>query len=144
MGRTFTLTPEAKNINNPLDHLGLLLGLPRLPDEGNSAYRRRLWDVYVRRASATERGLVNGITRELGLEQYQAVTISYVGSSSNYPRVVVQDVQVELYSNWNLLDESVDADTTEGFIKQLHVSTKYVSLLKANKILEQAGSTSPC
>ena len=112
--RTFTISPEIINTPNAFDYLGMLLGLPRIQGEKNPAYRKRLWDVYVHRASSSQEGLTNGITRELGLSQYSALTISYTGSSANSPRVIVRDVQIELYSNWNLVDESLSSNELDG------------------------------
>jgi len=92
----------------------MLLGLPRIHGEKNTDYRKRLWDVYVRRANATQDGLINGITRELGLKQFEALTISYNGPSTNSPRVIVHDTEIELYSNWNLIDESISPNAMDG------------------------------
>ena len=110
MGRTFTLTQTDQNIVNAYDYLGMLVGLLRLPGEKNTDYRKRLWDVYVHRASASQTGLINGITRELGLKPYNAITITYNGPTTLSPRVVVTDTLVYLYSNWTLIDESIDAN----------------------------------
>lgn len=114
MVRTFDLIPEVKNIPNAFDYFGMVLGLSRIQGEKNADYRKRLWDVYVRRAGATQEGLINGISRELGLKQYDALTVSYAGPSTNSPRVIVRDVQIELYSNWNLVDESISPNTMDG------------------------------
>ena len=116
MTSSYTLTPTSKNVINTFDYFGLIVGLPRLPGEKNDIYRKRLWDVYVRRASTTEEGLINGITRELGLVQYDALTISLVDPENitGSPRVLVRDTEIEFYSNWNLIDESVDANVLEA------------------------------
>jgi hypothetical protein len=118
--RTFTITPEVVNTPNAFDYFGMLLGLPRIQGEKNPAYRKRLWDVYVHRAGPSQNGLINGVTRELGLNQYDALTISYTGSSTNSPRVIVRDVQIELYSNWNLVDESISSNTLDGEIIDIY------------------------
>lgn len=116
MGRTFstTLIQEPKNIVNAFDYLGMLVGLPRIVGERNDAYRKRLWDVYVHRAGAHQTGLINGLTRELGLKQYEALTVTYNGDPTNSPRVVVTDTYVYLYTNWNLIDESIDPNVEDG------------------------------
>jgi len=108
---TWTLTPAAKTVVNRFDYFGQLLGLPRLPAETNDLYRKRLWDVYVRRAGSNETGLINGITRELGLAQYDALTIT--SSSTTYPRVIVKSTSVDLYNKWRIdtdytLETSID------------------------------------
>jgi hypothetical protein len=62
-----TLTPEKYNVWNSFDEIGLLLGLQRNPGEKNKSYRARLLDVNVNQANATHDGLINGISRELGI-----------------------------------------------------------------------------
>lgn len=115
MVRTYsTLTQETQNVVNTFDYLGMLVGLLRLPAEKNVDYRKRILDVYVRRASASQTGLINGITRELGLAQYDAMTVSYTGPVTQYPRVVVTDTYVYLYSNWTMIDDSIDPNTEDG------------------------------
>jgi hypothetical protein len=109
MTATYTSVPVATNLVNVFDYFGMLMGLPRLPGEKNTEYRARLWDVYVKRAGAHEEGLINGITRELGLSQFNAITVS--SSSPNSPRVIVRDTQIELYSNW-IIDANGDQDYT--------------------------------
>lgn len=60
-------TPDVYNIWNCFDEFGLLLGLPRIPGEKNRAYKARLLDVYTNPANSTYSGLINGISRELGI-----------------------------------------------------------------------------
>lgn len=69
-------TPRAHHVFNALDEHGVLLGLERLHEERNSAYKRRLLDVMVHRAGSTYLGLVYGITRELGLSIYSALEVT--------------------------------------------------------------------
>lgn len=68
--------PLASEIFNEFDEAGLLLVLKRLPGEKNAAYKRRLFDVFRRRANATYKGLLYGITRELGLELFSPFRIA--------------------------------------------------------------------
>jgi len=53
-----------------LDEFGMLLNTERLPGEDNWSYRRRLLDVFEHPANATKQGIINGISRELGLDTY--------------------------------------------------------------------------
>jgi hypothetical protein len=62
-------TPEVHSIWNYFDEFGLLLGLPRIPGEKNVKYKERLQDVYVNPANSTYSGLMNGISRELGIHR---------------------------------------------------------------------------
>ena len=61
---------------NELDKFGLLLGLDRLSNERNLEYKERLLDVFANRADSTTRGLINGITRELGLKIKQELLVT--------------------------------------------------------------------
>lgn len=70
-----TGVPQPYAVFNEFDSYGTLLGLPRLRGEKNTDYKKRLLDVFTRRASATYTGLLNGITRELGLEFYKPINI---------------------------------------------------------------------
>ena len=156
--RSFNLTPVPKNIPNVFDYFGMILGLMRIRGEKNAEYRKRLWDVYVRRAGSNEEGLLNGITRELGLKFYDALTITYTGPNTNSPRVIVQDVQIELYSNWNLIDDSISPNTEDGdpidiysktsdgyyiggLIDEINSSTYFTAAI-ANGVAEKAPSAS--
>jgi hypothetical protein len=71
-------SPEPYNIWNSFDEFGLLLGLPRIPAETNAEYKTRLLDVYKNPANSTYQGLMNGISRELGIpiEDMEVVSLS--------------------------------------------------------------------
>lgn len=55
------------HIWNAFDEFGLLLGVDRLFGERNAAFKERILDVFRKPANATQSGLVNGLSRELGL-----------------------------------------------------------------------------
>lgn len=78
------LTPVASQVYNEFDKQGVLLNLPRLYEEKNSEYKQRLYDVMVNRANSTYQGMINGITRELGLQISDAMTISYTKDSNGF------------------------------------------------------------
>lgn len=112
-----TYTPVRKQIVNAFDHFGMLLGLPRIPNERNAEYRKRLLTVFSQRAGAHSQGLINGITRELGLEQYDALSVAT--SSTENPRVVITDTNVYLYSDWTnsdtfTLEKQIDTYSRDG------------------------------
>jgi hypothetical protein len=54
---------------NFFDEFGLLLSCPRLPEEPNVNYKKRIMDVFKNPANASTQGLVNGIGRELNLRR---------------------------------------------------------------------------
>lgn len=89
-----------QSVWGPLDEIGLLLDLKRLPGERNHEYRERLFRVFTRRTDSTYHGLLNGITYELGLAFEDVLTLSFTGSSSNQPRATVQDGILTLYSDY--------------------------------------------
>lgn len=72
----FRGVPVATPVFNELDYHGSFLGLQRLPEEKNAEYKQRLLDVYVHRANSSYTGLVNGITRELGLEFFTPIQVT--------------------------------------------------------------------
>lgn len=55
------------HIWNIFDEFGMLLGIQRLPGERNKALKDRILDVFVNPGGAHKQGLINGISRELGL-----------------------------------------------------------------------------
>lgn len=108
-------TPQVHHVYNEFDKHGLLVGLPRLEEEQNITYKQRILDVYVNRADSTYRGLINAITRELGLSLIDCMKITPVTDSNGdtllaKPAVVFEHTKCYLYSNYtertllNILD----------------------------------------
>lgn len=56
---------------NYFDEFGALLSCPRLYGEKNEDYKNRILDVFMNTANSTKEGLVNGISRELGMRKYK-------------------------------------------------------------------------
>jgi hypothetical protein len=59
------------HIWNVFDEFGLIVNLERLPKENNEDYKERILDVYRSPGNATKQGLINSISRELGLDKDQ-------------------------------------------------------------------------
>lgn len=97
-------TPEQHQIFDEFDDIGILLDLPRIAGEKNASYKQRLFDVFVNRASSTYRGLINGITRELGLSIYHALTITPVWHGDGFrgpnPAVVFDETKCYIYADY--------------------------------------------
>lgn len=55
------------HIWNAFDEFGLLLGIERLFGERNAAFKERILDIFRKPGNATQGGIVNGLSRELGL-----------------------------------------------------------------------------
>jgi len=101
---------------NQFDEFGSLVSLERLQDETNWEYRRRIQDVMVNLANASYRGMVNGITRELGLSLYDSLIIN-PKINMNTGRFLAPDpyikfdgVYLYLYSDYanGVLDWAID------------------------------------
>lgn len=102
---TTTYTPESHFVFNELDRFGILLGLPRLEEERNAEYKQRLLDVMVNRAGSSYRGLINGITRELGLSIKEIFVLSPVRDTDGVPiapnpAIVFQDTKCKIYTDF--------------------------------------------
>lgn len=103
---SYTGTPSLHHVFNELDRIGLLLGLPRLEAENNITYKQRLLDVMVNRADSTYQGLLNGITRELGLEIKDTMKIvPATDIDGNFvqaePAIVFLETKCYLYSDYS-------------------------------------------
>lgn len=101
-----TYTPSTHAVWNELDDIGILLNLPRIDEEANISYKQRLFDVFAHRADSTYTGLINGITRELGLSIYHAMTITPVWNPAgtdylgDNPAVIFEDTKCYIYSDY--------------------------------------------
>lgn len=100
---------------NQFDEHGSLVSLPRIRGEKNWSYKRRIQDTMVKQANASYRGMVHGITRELGLSLFDAISINPVtGDDSQFqapdPYIAFDGAYMLLYSDFrnNALDWAVD------------------------------------
>lgn len=64
---SFPLIPH--QVWNFFDELGALVSCPRLPEEPNIEYKKRIMDVFTNPAGASRPGLINGIGRELAIRR---------------------------------------------------------------------------
>lgn len=85
------------HIWNAFDEFGLLLGIERMFGERNDAFKQRILDVFLKPANSTKDGMVNGISRDLGLD-VSAVTINEFANKA---------------FRGNLLDEKTGAPTAK-------------------------------
>ena len=110
---TLSSGPSVKqNIFNELDEIGLLLGQPRILGEKNATYKQRLAKVFSERASSTYRGLINGVTRGLGLSMFDAIEIEPVEVGGEFvatnPGVIISEAYVYLYEDIGAGEEGLD------------------------------------
>lgn len=64
-GSEYTRALMPHQVWNFFDELGALVSCPRLPEEPNVEYKKRIMDVFTNKAGASKHGLINGIGREL-------------------------------------------------------------------------------
>lgn len=86
--------PEVINIRTALDEHGSALNIDRIIGEDLYSYKLRLLEANVNKASSTYDGLINGITRELGLLQERAFRVNLKALYSN----ALSDVNVTLFA----------------------------------------------
>ena len=97
---------------NELDRIGILLGLKRLDGELNPSYKKRLQSVFIERANSTRGGLLNGITRELGLDISDQLVIT-AGAGLTTEAIVVKGTKLCLYSDYYAGTIQEEYDTWE-------------------------------
>lgn len=113
-------TPTISSVFNEFDEFGLLLETPRLIGESSKNYKYRLIDVFAHRANSTYTGLINGITRELGLSLFKPFRIRPATSSGAFiaenPIVVFNGPYVELWRDKqnNILEMEIDRFSQSG------------------------------
>ena len=69
-------TPESIIVRTPLDEIGSLLNVNRIPGEELRTYAERIYSTYVKRSNSTYQGLLNGINRALGIEEVDCIDVS--------------------------------------------------------------------
>lgn len=99
---------------NPFDEFGFLFDLERIPKEDNKSYKERILDVNKNPGSSTRQGLINHISRELGLK-HKDVKIrelndvkyrdSYIknGLADKYLVSIAKDIRDNIPLFWNEL-----------------------------------------
>ena len=68
-GSEYTRPLIPHQVWNFFDEFGALVSCPRLPEEPNVEYKKRIMDVFTNKASSSKHGLINGIGRELALRR---------------------------------------------------------------------------
>ena len=121
-----TGVPQGKTTWNQFDEQGSLVSLQRLPEEDNVSYKRRIMDVFVHRANSSYRGLIYGITRELGLSLYQPLIINpKKGNDDSFlapdPLIKFDGINVYLFSDYanDSLDWQIDRYAPGGNYEHL-------------------------
>lgn len=120
------LSPNVVHHRNQYDEHGALVSLERNYTEENWQYARRIRDTMVNLANSSYRGLINGITRELGLQLYDALRINpRVDASGHFlapdPLIKFDGIWLLLYSDYanDILDWAIDRYTPGGNFEHL-------------------------
>lgn len=83
-------TIEYHHVWNAFDEFGFLLGLNRLHLERNKDYKERILDVFRNPGSSTNKGIVNGVARELGINK-ESVKVTNLNESVYSEELVAPD-----------------------------------------------------
>lgn len=112
---------------NQFDEHGALVSLRRFQEEKNSDYKRRILDVWTNIANSSYRGLINGITRELGLSIAPAINVNPIlksdgGFLATDPYIKFDGVYLYLYSDYtnDVLDWKIDRYQVGGNFEHLY------------------------
>ena len=84
---TFTGSTQKVNITSPIDRIGQLINLHRLPSETLKEFKLRVLDNYIHPANSTYNGLYAGISRELGQEAWDGGIIIDVERLDGIPLI---------------------------------------------------------
>ena len=102
---------------NFLDEAGALFSTPRLPNENNEQYKRRIEDVFINKSNTSKFGLLNGIARELGLRKY----VEWIDGSSD----------IKLKSKM-IIANSITIDNIKVHIEDINISDDDFIVLVGN------------
>lgn len=147
------LTPHS--VFNEYDSQGLLLGLPRILEEKNPAYKSRLLDIFVHRSSSTRQGLIFGITRELGLGITDAITVNNLLDGAGepvlpFPATVFEETKCTLYSDFDNLTvlkviDRYDLDgtawTLQELVDEINSTGTFIATLSPEAIANERAMT---
>lgn len=86
---------KVHHVWNFFDEFGLLLHTPRLYKERNLAYKQRLLDVFKRPANSTYQGLLNGLSRDLGLVKQVTWTEPHQVLALKEPRIDKTSITID-------------------------------------------------
>lgn len=128
------LEQKPKTVWNQYDEHGLVVSLKRLEGETNWEYRRRLLDSMVHVSNSSYRGMVHGITRELGLSLFNPLLVNpKVDSEGRFlasdPYIRFDGAFVYLYSDYKngKLDWAIDRHEAGGNYEHLQRMVEFIN-----------------
>lgn len=80
---------------NFFDELGALVSCPRIFEEPNVEYKKRIMDVFINKANASKHGLINGIGRELAIRRVIHWADSTQDIELHDPMIVLNSITVD-------------------------------------------------
>ena len=119
-GELETFELSLHHVWNYFDEFGALLSCPRLYGEKNYDYKERILDVFKNPANSTKIGLMNGISRELGIRKHK----TWIDTSEDY---IIKDAMVianQIKVNNVLIPEDEVFITPEGYLVLKAINTK--------------------
>lgn len=123
---------QPHHVWNPLDEIGLLLGCPRISLEKNTDYRTRLLDVYQNPGNSSKTGLMNYLSRSLGITR-EDIDIQSLSDESFIESMINEDgtVKDELkgYMEISRKINSMDANTYWEAIDESSAGMSYLPMV---------------
>ena len=141
-GELETFELSLHHVWNYFDEFGALLSCPRLYGERNYDYKERILDVFKNPANSTKIGLMNGISRELGIRKHK----TWIDTSEDY---IIKDAMVianQIKVNNVLIPEDEVFITPEGYLVLKAINTKeeaevsYVSGLEIKALTDRSNN----
>ena len=141
-GELETFELSLHHVWNYFDEFGALLSCPRLYGEKNYDYKERILDVFKNPANSTKIGLMNGISRELGIRKHK----TWIDTSEDY---IIKDAMVianQIKVNNILIPEDEVFITPEGYLVLKAINTKeeaevsYVSGLEIKALTDRSNN----
>lgn len=138
--------PAASSVYNQFDDFGLLIGLNRLPTESSVSFKQRLLDVFVHKANSTYIGMMNGITRELGLSFFKPFRLRPTTSTGTFiaedPVFIFNGPFLELWRDHNngVLEMEIDIFHQTGSAYTIKELFNYINAHSTYFIADQFDS----
>lgn len=111
--------PVPHHVWNVLDEFGMLVCCPRLFGEKNKDYKDRILDVFINKANSSCEGLLNGLSRELGLRK----------------KVIWKDCGKNLVLNDTMILLNTIKVNNHGFnLNDIYIDYNYNVILKGSSI----------
>ena len=92
--QSFTGSAQRVEMRTPIDLIGELIDIHRLPEESLKDFKNRILDVYIHPANASYNGLWNSVARELGEESWAGGLVIDVDRTNDIPNNPNSDIVI--------------------------------------------------